>query len=156
MNIEDVKALARLMTETGLTRLEFKTEKGETLNLERGLSIDTSSAGSIGIIGGADAPTKVMVAAQENSEAAVHQDAPQKEGTIVASPMVGVFYSAPSPDSDPFVQVGDQVKKGDVLCIIEAMKLMNEIQAEIDGTIVEITVGNGQVVEYDQPLFRIV
>ena len=71
------------------------------------------------------------------------------------SPIVGTFYHASSPDSPPFVAVNDIVKKGDVLCIIEAMKLMNEIEAEISGTIVEILVENGQAVEYDQPLFRI-
>ncbi len=71
------------------------------------------------------------------------------------SPIVGTFYHASSPDSPPFVAVNDIVKKGDVLCIIEAMKLMNEIEAEVSGTIVEILVENGQAVEYDQPLFRI-
>ena len=71
------------------------------------------------------------------------------------SPTVGVFYAAASPDSAPFVEVGARVRKGDTLCIIEAMKLMNEIPAETDGTVVEICVGNGQVVEYNQPLFRI-
>lgn len=65
-----------------------------------------------------------------------------------------MFYAAPSPDSKPFVAVGDTVHKGDTLCIIEAMKLMNEINSEMDGEIAEICVGNGQVVEYDQPLFR--
>jgi acetyl-CoA carboxylase biotin carboxyl carrier protein len=71
------------------------------------------------------------------------------------SPIVGTFYQASSPDSPPFVAIDDVVKKGDVLCIIEAMKLMNEIEAEVSGTIVEILVENGQAVEYDQPLFRI-
>ena len=69
--------------------------------------------------------------------------------------MVGVFYSAPAPDSDPYVTVGSQVKKGDVLCLIEAMKLMNEVTAEKSGEICEICVENGQVVEYGQPLFMI-
>ena len=72
------------------------------------------------------------------------------------SPAVGVFYAAPSPDSKPFVAVGDTVHKGDTLCIIEAMKLMNEINSEMDGEIAEVCVGNGQVVEYDQQLFRII
>ena len=71
------------------------------------------------------------------------------------SPIVGTFYQSSSPDSPPFVAINDAVKKGDVLCIIEAMKLMNEIEAEVSGTIVEILVENGQAVEYDQPLFRI-
>lgn len=71
------------------------------------------------------------------------------------SPIVGTFYQSSSPDSPPFVAINDTVKKGDVLCIIEAMKLMNEIEAEVSGTIVEILVENGQAIEYDQPLFRI-
>jgi len=71
------------------------------------------------------------------------------------SPIVGTFYQSSSPDSPPFVSINDTIKKGDVLCIIEAMKLMNEIEAEVSGTIVEILVENGQAVEYDQPLFRI-
>lgn len=71
------------------------------------------------------------------------------------SPIVGTFYQSSSPDSPPFVAINDTIKKGDVLCIIEAMKLMNEIEAEVSGTIVEILVENGQAVEYDQPLFRI-
>ena len=77
-------------------------------------------------------------------------------GSLIALLGLGMFYSAPSPDARPFVEVGDQVKKGDTLCIIEAMKLMNEIPAELDGTVAEICVGNGQVVEFNQPLFRIV
>ncbi|HML49609.1 MAG TPA: acetyl-CoA carboxylase biotin carboxyl carrier protein, partial [Clostridia bacterium] len=73
----------------------------------------------------------------------------------VKSPMVGVFYAAPSPESPPFVKRGDRVKRGDVLCIIEAMKLLNEIAAEADGEIADICVENGQVVEYSQTLFKI-
>ena len=74
----------------------------------------------------------------------------------MTAPMVGVFYAAPAPGDEPFVHVGSKVKAGETLCIIEAMKLMNEINSEMDGEIAEICVGNGQVVEYDQPLFRII
>lgn len=74
---------------------------------------------------------------------------------IVASPLVGTFYAAPSEDSDPFVSVGDTVKKGQTLAIVEAMKLMNEIESEFDGIVEEILVENGQPVEYNQPLFRL-
>ncbi|MEL6612361.1 MAG: acetyl-CoA carboxylase biotin carboxyl carrier protein [Bacteroidota bacterium] len=81
-------------------------------------------------------------------------DAPV-DGTLVRAPIVGTFYSAPSPDSDPFVTVGSAVKKGDTLCIIEAMKLMNEIEAEVSGTVKQILVDNAEPVEYDQPLFVI-
>lgn len=77
------------------------------------------------------------------------------QGTEVKSPIVGVFYSAPNPDSEIFVKVGTQVKKGDTLCIIEAMKVMNEIPSPIDGEIVKILVSNEDMVEYDQPLFII-
>ena len=73
----------------------------------------------------------------------------------IKSPMVGVFYAAPSPDAKPFVEVGSKVKKGDVVCIVEAMKLMNEISAEFDGEVVDICVHNGDVVEYGQTLFKL-
>ena len=79
----------------------------------------------------------------------------QAEGTVVASPLVGIFYSAPSPEDEPFVTVGDTVKKGQTLGVIEAMKLMNDIESDFDGEIAEIYVENGQPVEYGQPLFCI-
>lgn len=83
------------------------------------------------------------------------EEIPQ-EGNIVKSPMVGTFYMKPSPDSEPYVEVGKQVKKGDILCIIEAMKLMNEIESEFTGEVKEILVKDGEMVEYGKPLFRIV
>ena len=79
----------------------------------------------------------------------------QTEGKLVESPLVGTFYAAPSEDAAPFVTVGDTVKKGQTLAIIEAMKLMNEIESEYDGKVIEILVENGKPVEYGQPLFRI-
>ncbi|NBC27537.1 MAG: acetyl-CoA carboxylase biotin carboxyl carrier protein [Bacteroidetes bacterium] len=79
----------------------------------------------------------------------------QPDGEVVKSPIVGTFYEAASPDSDPFVKVGDKVSKGDTLCIIEAMKIMNEIDAEFSGTVEKVIVSDGQPVEFDQPLFII-
>jgi acetyl-CoA carboxylase biotin carboxyl carrier protein len=79
----------------------------------------------------------------------------QAEGDTVTSPIVGTFYESPSPDSDAFIKVGDKVSKGDTLCIVEAMKIMNEIEAEFGGTVKEILVDDGQPVEYEQPLFII-
>ena len=79
-----------------------------------------------------------------------------KEGNIVKSPMVGTFYSKSSPTSNPYVEVGSEVKKGTILCIVEAMKLMNEIESEFAGKIAEVLVKDGEAVEYGQPLFRIV
>ena len=139
MDVKKIESLARLMQETGLTGLEL-VEDGQQLRLERQVEVVAAPAAV-----GAEALGVTHEAPQ-----------PAKEGTLVLSPTVGVFYSAPSPDARPFVEVGDQVKKGDTLCIIEAMKLMNEIPAELDGTVAEICVGNGQVVEFNQPLFRIV
>ena len=76
-------------------------------------------------------------------------------GKFVKAPIVGTFYAASAPDQPPFVKVGDQIKKGDVLFIIESMKLMNEVQSEIEGTVAEILVGNGEAVDYDQPILRV-
>ena len=78
-----------------------------------------------------------------------------QDGEIVKSPMVGTFYSKPSPDANSYVEIGQKVKKGDVLCIVEAMKLMNEIESEFDGEIKEILVQDGEAVEYGKPLFKI-
>ncbi len=78
-----------------------------------------------------------------------------EEGELITSPMVGTFYQAPSPDSPPYVKVGDKVKKGQTLCIIEAMKIMNELEAEFDCEILEVLVEDGQPVEFDTPLFRV-
>lgn len=90
---------------------------------------------------------------------AMLQDEPAEEapesGVTVTSPMVGVFYTAPGPEAEPFVKVGDTVRKGQVLCIVEAMKLMNEIESEYDGRIGRVLVQNGDMVEYGQPLFEI-
>ncbi|MEI8032699.1 MAG: acetyl-CoA carboxylase biotin carboxyl carrier protein [Chlorobiaceae bacterium] len=108
----------------------------------------------------APAPQAAPAPALQAPQAAPAAPAPVKteaaSGLIdICSPIVGTFYVSPSPDSPAFIAVGDTVKSGDVLCIIEAMKLMNEIEAEVSGTIVEILVENGHPVEYDQPLFRV-
>lgn len=139
MDIKSIESLARLMKETGLTSLELSQE-GISLKLERCVQPGQISA-----------PTaSPFVPAPVEPEPTA-----SKSGSLVLSPTVGVFYAASSPESKPFVEVGQQVRKGETLCIIEAMKLMNEIPSEVDGTVVEICVGNGQVVEYNQPLFRI-
>ena len=148
MDVKKIESLAKLMQETGLTALELS--EGETvLKLERKQEV-IAAAPVAAVSAPATGPEVLGVVSQPEASQT------QQEGTLVLSPTVGVFYASPSPDARPFVEVGDQVKKGDTLCIIEAMKLMNKIPAEVDGTIAEICVGNGQVVEYNQPLFRIV
>lgn len=149
MDVKKIESLAKLMKETGLTGLEL-VEDGQQLRLERQVEVVAAPVA-------AAVPAAPVPATGAEALGVTHEEpAPVKEGTLVLSPTVGVFYSAPGPDARPFVEVGDQVKKGDTLCIIEAMKLMNEIPAEVDGTVAEICVGNGQVVEFNQPLFRIV
>ena len=149
MDVKKIESLARLMQETGLTGLEL-VEDGQQLRLERQVEVVAAPVA-------AAVPAAPVPATGAEALGVTHEEpAPVKEGTLVLAPTVGVFYSAPGPDARPFVEVGDQVKKGDTLCIIEAMKLMNEIPAEVDGTVAEICVGNGQVVEFNQPLFRIV
>ena len=151
MDVTKIESLAKLMQETGLTGLEL-VEGDVELRLERQQEVVAVAPAAPVMPVAAPAPAAGAEALGVSHE----QAAPQKEGTLVLSPTVGVFYASPSPDARPFVEVGDQVKKGDTLCIIEAMKLMNEIPSEVDGTVAEICVGNGQVVEYNQPLFRIV
>ncbi|MFR3238933.1 MAG: acetyl-CoA carboxylase biotin carboxyl carrier protein [Acutalibacter sp.] len=151
MDVKKIESLAKLMQETGLTGLEL-VEGDMELRLERQQEVVAVAPAAPVMPVAAPAPA----AGAEAQAASQEQAAPRKEGALVLSPTVGVFYASPSPDARPFVEVGDQVKKGDTLCIIEAMKLMNEIPSEVDGTVAEICVGNGQVVEYNQPLFRIV
>ena len=158
MDANNIRNYASLMKEMGLTALEIN-ENGSTVRLERTMqaaapaasqviALDAvSSAVTTGVaMAGNEAPA---VAASEVTNGAVSALTP------VTSPMVGVFYCAPSENADPYVRVGDKVKKGDVLCIIEAMKLMNEITAECDGTIEEVCVSNGQVVDFGHIMFRI-
>lgn len=102
----------------------------------------------MGIPAGMPAAAPVM---QQNAQA----EAPAVSGNVVKSPIVGTFYAASAPDKPPFVTVGQQVKKGDVIMIIESMKLMNEVQSEFDGTVAEILVKNGEAVEFDQPIMII-
>lgn len=135
MNEKDIRKYAVLMQDLGLTGLEI-TEDNRMLRLERTLP---------GVIS-----EQVITAPQPLTEKEQASDY-----ISIKSPIVGVFYAAPAENADPFVSPGDYVKKGKVLCIIEAMKLMNEIYADESGTIAEICVTNGQVVEYGTELFRI-
>ena len=105
---------------------------------------------------GVDTLSPDLVEAESSDELSLSQEVITKANNHeVVSPMPGTFYSAPSPEADPFVKVGDNVKKGDTLCIVEAMKIMNEIESENSGTISEILINNGDPVEYNQPLFKI-
>lgn len=141
--MKDIAALAEIVRKNELTKLEIN---GESVLIERMPAAVQAAA----------APAAVQTVAEQMHTTEPIGEVQEKAGVYVKSPAVGVFYTASSPDSKPFVEIGDTVQKGDTLCIIEAMKLMNEITSDVDGEIAEICVGNGQVVEYDQPLFRIV
>ncbi len=140
MKESDIRKYAGLMKELELTGLEVK-EDNFTMRLER------SGAQVLQV------SPPVAVSPAPAAASAVAESA--GDYISVCSPMVGTFYAAPTEAADPFVHVGDRVTKGSTLCIIEAMKLMNEVTAETDGTILEICVQNGQVVEYGSELFRI-
>ena len=132
MDEANIRKYAKLMRELELTGLEI-TEGDTVVRLERGA---------------------VPAAAPVRTVPLPETSAKEPAGDVIRSPMVGVFYAAPAENAAPYVAVGDRVKAGDTLCIIEAMKLMNEITAEKDGVIAEVCAGNGQVVEYGTALFR--
>ncbi len=144
MDVKKIREYAELMQEMDLTVLEIKEDE-EMVRLERGR---VSMVPAIESAGTKESSTSVPAAPSERPKAS------SGDGSIT-SPMVGMFYVAPAEDADPFVQVGDKVKAGDTVCIIEAMKLMNEIVADQDGVITEILATNGTIVEFGQPLFRI-
>ena len=149
MDIRKVKKLIELLEESGIAEIEIH-EGEESVRISRGSpslpqttvnvpSVDTGS------------PLKTQLSTNEN----LSNDDYSDEGEVITAPMVGIFYSSPSPDQPPFVNKGQNIKTGDVLCIIEAMKIMNQIEADIDGKLVRILVENGDPVEYGQPLFVI-
>ena len=152
MNLRQIRELVRLLESSSLSVLEIeeadlrvRLEKGQTAGLVQPVPAALPQAVPAALpVGTAPAP------------------APVADGTVdfnrlkeVKSPLVGIFYAAPSPGAEPFAGVGSRVKKGDVLCVVEAMKLMNEITADADGEVIDVCVQNGQVVEFGQILFKL-
>ncbi len=149
MDIRKVKKLIELLEESGIDELEIH-EGEESVRISRH-SKQIAQQPMYAPAPQAAAPAPVAAAVEAEAPSC-----PKYTGTVARSPMVGTFYRAGSPTADDFVVVGQTVKKGDVLCIVEAMKMMNHIEAEVGGVIDSILVDNGQPVEYDQPLFTIV
>jgi len=150
MDIRKVKKLIELLDESGIAEIEI-SEGEDSVRISR------YPQGAPAVIA---APAQVAVAAPAAAPAAAAAPAPapaetEEDGFLVAAPMVGTFYASSSPGAAPYVQVGDRVNEGDTLCIIEAMKMMNQIEAEVAGTIKSIRVQNGDPVEYGQILFVI-
>ncbi|CAI8970624.1 acetyl-CoA carboxylase biotin carboxyl carrier protein [Pseudomonas sp. PDM26] len=153
MDIRKVKKLIELLEESGIDELEIK-EGEESVRISRHSKTPAQQYYAPAPM---HAPAAAPVAAAPAAAAApVAAAAPALNGTVARSPMVGTFYRKSSPSSPSFVEVGQTVKKGDTLCIVEAMKMMNHIEAETSGVIESILVEDGQPVEYDQPLFTIV
>ena len=153
MDIRKVKKLIELLEESGIGEIEIK-EGEESVRISRGVSGAAAPAPSPAV---APPPAPTLVApAASAAPAEPESKSAQGEGHVVKSPMVGTFYRSPSPSSPAFVEVGKTVKAGDILCIVEAMKMMNQIEADAPGTIAAVLVENGEPVEFDQPLFSIV
>ena len=160
MDLDKIQRLLEIVAESGMA--EVKVEEGDFKLTVRSTPKVEASSGSQPFVmaapaaapaapappASADAPAPVAPASAAEPGSGANED-------LVLAPIVGTFYEAPAPDADPFVKVGDRVEVGQTLCIIEAMKLMNEIQAETAGTIKQILVSNAEPVEFDQPLFVI-
>ncbi|MGB4073871.1 acetyl-CoA carboxylase biotin carboxyl carrier protein [Pseudomonas sp.] len=153
MDIRKVKKLIELLEESGIDELEIR-EGEESVRISRHSKQPAFMQQPM--YAQAPAPAAAPVAAAPVAAEAAVPAAAKLNGTVVRSPMVGTFYRASGPTSGNFVEVGQSVKKGDILCIVEAMKMMNHIEAETSGVIESILGENGQPVEYDQPLFTIV
>lgn len=145
MDIKDIKAIYKFLRETDIVEFELEGPEGK-VRLKRGNAFSMNN-----FVPAEAAPEK------EAPKEAKKEEQPEKKENIkiVTSPMVGTFYRSPSPEAPPFMELGSIVKSGQTLCIIEAMKLMNEVECEYNGKVVSILVENGQPVEYGEPLFHI-
>lgn len=160
MEVENLIRLIEAVSKSSLTGLKYE-EDGVKLHLTKKKDQVQVMAAPVGNIGAGMVETVIPASGPGEEDSVVPAGntadtaAANTDGKLIESPLVGTFYAAPSEDAAPFVSVGDAVKKGQTLAIIEAMKLMNEIESEYDGTVAEILAENGQPVEYGQPLFRI-
>jgi acetyl-CoA carboxylase biotin carboxyl carrier protein len=154
MDLRKLKKLIDLVEESGISELEI-TEGEEKVKIVKG-GVGAPATAQVSTAPAVSIPTDAPATPAAASSAAPAASAePKQEGHVLKSPMVGTFYRSPSPDAKAFVEVGQAVKEGQTICIIEAMKLMNEIEADASGVVKAILVENGQPVEYGQPLFVI-
>jgi acetyl-CoA carboxylase biotin carboxyl carrier protein len=156
MDLRKLKKLIDLVQESGISELEI-TEGEEKVKIVKGGEATVTPIGPAAAPAGAATPAAptVPAAAAAAVAAAAAPEAPEPSGHVLKAPMVGTFYRSASPDAKPFIEVGQNVKAGETVCIIEAMKLMNEIEADATGMVKAILVENGQPVEYGQPLLII-
>jgi acetyl-CoA carboxylase biotin carboxyl carrier protein len=157
MDLRKLKTLIDLVAESGIAEIEV-TEGEDKVRIVKYTPpppVPASAVAGAPYVAQAPAPVPIAPAGAAYPTPAAATGAEAPKGSIVKSPMVGTFYRSPSPGAKPFVEIGQVVKQGDTLCIIEAMKLLNEIEAEVAGEVKEVLVENGQAVEYGQPLFVI-
>ncbi len=157
MDIRKIKKLVELLEESDLAEIEIH-ENEESVRLSRhpqGGAVQMMPPMMPQQMMPAVAPAPAAEPPDFPDRSAAAEEEPEPEGYVVRSPMVGTFYASPTPDSEPFVRNGQEVKAGDVVCIVEAMKMFNQIETDVEGTVVSIMAENGQPVEFDQPLFII-
>lgn len=153
MDLRKLKTLIDLVSESNVSELEITEAEGKVRIVKGPVGAPVAVAAPA--MAAAPAASTQAVALPAAPVAAAAVEAPVASGHVVKSPMVGTFYTASSPEAKPFVQVGSVVKEGETICIIEAMKILNEIEADKSGTVSRVLVDNGQAVEYGQPLFMI-
>ena len=150
MDLSKLKTLIELVSESNVSELEITEAEGKIRIVKGGVAPAAAP-----VMATAYAPPPALQTAEPAPVPAAQEAPPQESGFVVKAPMVGTFYRASSPGASPFIEVGQSVKEGDTLCIIEAMKILNEIESEKSGTVTKILVENGQPVEYGQALFVI-
>ncbi len=152
LSLDEMTELIKAVSGSGLDSFEYK-EGDFQISLKSGSSFISSGAQTV--MSATPSMPDLSMAMATAAEAATGDDDDEDNMFIIKSPLVGTFYAAPAQDAQPFVKIGDRVKKGQVLAIVEAMKMMNDIESDCDGTIAEICVSNGEAVEFGQPLFKI-
>jgi len=154
MNVRDIRKLIDLMNENDLVELELE-EEGHKVRLKKRTPIEGREGSYLVAAPPPGVVPPPVIAAPSAEDVVPVPSGPEAQTVTIKSPMVGTFYRASSPDAEPYVEAGDEITADTVICIIEAMKVMNEIKAEVSGKILEILVGNAEPVEYGQPLFVI-
>lgn len=154
LKLEELKELITLIDQSSIDEFDYETE-GEKVSLRKNKEVVQVAAAPAPVQAAVSAPQAPVSAAQSEPAAQAPEAAAKNYDYEITSLMVGTFYSKPNPDSDDFISVGERVEKDTVVCIVEAMKLFNEITADVSGEIVEVLVENGELVEYGQPLFRV-
>lgn len=153
MKFENIKELINIVSEKDLTRVDIEKEGFKISIRKENKTIVTSDRELTVNSAAITQQSPVVKQSEVNDDSNV--DIEDEDTIVIKSPIVGTFYSAPSPDEEDYVKLGDKVTKGKTLCIIEAMKLMNDIEADVSGEVVDILVENEEIVEYNQPLFKI-